>query len=94
MSVDPNFSMTKRFDTLHMRYILYLQDSLGELQQRLDACDDAEDIQLYLSSRRNDENETRRDLMKELGVQLRNYGPNVPSFTEAKDLSFAGIAIV
>ncbi len=74
MSVDENFPTVKRFDVLHLRYLLYLQDTLVELQQRLDACDDAENIQLHLSSNRSDGNEERRRIMRELEMQLPKYG--------------------
>ena len=74
MSLDAKFSMAKRFDFLHMRYLLYLQDSLIYQEERLDACDDAEDIQLHHSSRRQDGNETRKALMQELEVLLNKYG--------------------
>ena len=74
MSLDAKFSMAKRFDFLHMRYLLYLQDSLIHQQERLDACDDADDIQLHHSSRRQDGDETRKALMQELEVLLNKYG--------------------
>ena len=74
MSLDANFSMVKRFDFLHMRHLLYLQDSLIYQQERLDTCDDADDIQLHHSSRRQDDNETRKALMQELEVLLNKYG--------------------
>lgn len=74
MSIDANFLMVKRFDVLHMRYLLFLQDTMTELQERLDACDDAEDVQLHNSSRRQDGNETRKTLMRELEISLTKYG--------------------
>lgn len=74
MGADDNFSMVKRFDVLHLRYLLYLQSNLAELQNRLDACDDAETVQLNLSSTRDDNSEERKLIMNELELQLPKYG--------------------
>ena len=74
MGVDDNFAMVKRFDVLHPRYLLHLQSSLAELQKRLDACDDAETIQLNLSSARSDNSEERKLIMNDVEMQLAKYG--------------------
>ncbi len=74
MGVDDKFAMLKRFDVLHLRYLLYLQNRLAVLQNRLDACDDAEKIQLNLSSIRDDNSEERKLIMNELELQLVKYG--------------------
>lgn len=74
MGVDENFAIVKRFDVLHLRYILHLQSRLAELQKRLDACDDAESIQLNLSSAHSDNNGERKLIMNDLEMQLAKYG--------------------
>lgn len=74
MSVDDNFAMVKRFDVLHLRYLLHLQSSLAELQKRLDACDNAETIQLNLSSAHSDNSEERKLIMSDIEMQLPKYG--------------------
>lgn len=74
MSVDDNFMMVKRFDVLHLRFLLHLQSSLAELQNRLDAYDDAETTQLNLSSTRDDNNQERKLIMDELKQLLPQYG--------------------
>ena len=74
MSVDDNFMMVKRFDVLHLRFLLHLQSSLAELQKRLDACDDAETAQLNLSSTRDDNNQERKVIIDELEQLLPKYG--------------------
>ena len=76
MGVDDNFAMMKRFDVLHLRYLLHLQNRLVEVQKRLDACDDAETIQLNLTSARNDNSEERRLIMNDVEMQLAKYGMN------------------
>ena len=74
LNVDGDFTVLKRFDNLHMRSLLEQQDRLRELEAELDHCDDTETVQLYLSSRRQDSNRTRRELMKEISAQLKAYG--------------------
>ena len=87
MSLDPNFAMLKRFDVLRMRHLLFLQDTMAELEEKLDACDDAEDIPLHNSSRRQDGNETRRDLMRELEICLAKYGVTALSILRIEIIS-------
>jgi hypothetical protein len=68
------FTVVKRFDYLHMRSILELQDELAELQDQLHKCDDTEPIRLNLSSRRHDSNLERRRIMKQIHSKLSTYG--------------------
>jgi hypothetical protein len=60
MSVDGKFTVMKRFNVLHTRNLLYLQDILSEAEERLNACDDTENVDMYLSSRRKDGNVSDR----------------------------------
>ena len=73
LALDQDFTIFKRFDYLHMRSLLEQQDELAELQERLDRCDDAEPTRLGLSSRRQDDNPERRDLLQQVTAKLRVY---------------------
>lgn len=64
----------KRFNVLHTRNLLYLQDILSEAEERLNACDDTENVDMHLSSRRKDGNATRQLLLKGLDEKLKAYG--------------------
>lgn len=74
LSLDKRFTVLKRFDYLHMRNILHLQDQLVELDEELNRCDDGERIALNLGSRRQCSNEHRKALLDTLHSQLRKYG--------------------
>ena len=74
MTADKAFTISKRFDVLHMRNILYHQDIIFELEDHLNGIDNAEKSQSYLSSRRYDGNEERKNLMEELDHRLGIYG--------------------
>jgi hypothetical protein len=63
----------KRFDNLHIRILLEQQDRLAELEERLEKCDDEETIQLNLSSRRQDSNLERRQLIDDISLELAAY---------------------
>ena len=73
LALDRDFTVFKRFDYLHMRSLLEQQDELAELQERLDRCDDAEPIRLGLSSRRQDGNPERRELLRQVTAKLQEY---------------------
>ncbi|PVI01283.1 hypothetical protein DM02DRAFT_728018 [Periconia macrospinosa] len=80
LNLDPNFTVFKRFDNLHIRVLLEQQDRLYELQQQLEECDDAETIQLNLSSRRQDGNQTRRELLQRIKAELTDYDNSILRF--------------
>ncbi|CAF3526591.1 unnamed protein product [Fusarium graminearum] len=82
LTLDEYFTIVKRFDFLHMRSIVEQQDRLAELEARLHQCDDEEGIQLNLSSRRQDGNNKRRELMKEVQETLKQYDDSVTRFSE------------
>jgi hypothetical protein len=63
-----------------MRSLIDLQDQLAELQDQLKACDDFDRVQLGLSSRRQDGNNTRRDLLQRVRLTLEVYGWCMPIF--------------
>ncbi|KAM0798368.1 hypothetical protein BDR22DRAFT_809198 [Usnea florida] len=77
LALDRDFTVFKRFDYLHMRSLLEQQDELAELQERLERCDDADPIRLGLSSRRQDENAERRDLLRQVQAKLQEYDRGV-----------------
>ncbi len=74
LNLDPDFTVLKRFDNLHIRVLLEQQDRLYELQQQLEDCDDRETIQMNLSSRRQDSNRARREILAQIKTELKNYG--------------------
>jgi hypothetical protein len=57
-----------------MRVLLEKQDRLAELEHRLHQCDDAEVVQLNLASRRQDGNQERRQILRQVETTLRSYG--------------------
>ncbi|KAI1503802.1 hypothetical protein F5X99DRAFT_90301 [Biscogniauxia marginata] len=80
------FTVLRRFDYLHMRTLLDQQDQLTELEQSLHQCDDAETTRLYLSSRRQDSNQRRRELLDEIRLKLSSYDQAVAEFHALKCL--------
>jgi hypothetical protein len=79
MASDAVFRIFRRFDVLAVRSLLYLQDELCELEDRLNALDDA-DLKsgnhaqmVSLHSRRHDQNQQRKLLLAEIQVKLTAY---------------------
>lgn len=79
MSSDRVFTVFRRFDTLSVRSLLYLQDELSHLESRLNAVDQADRNQgtpaalWRLHSRRDDDNAERIALMAEIREKLKEY---------------------
>lgn len=76
---DENFLMCRRYGLLHTRVMLYRQDELRELEERLLGLDaeDADDNPGMLNSRVRDdrrENQERRQLILEIDQKLKEYG--------------------
>ncbi|KAI1208288.1 uncharacterized protein F4807DRAFT_158633 [Annulohypoxylon truncatum] len=80
------FTVLRRFDYLHMRSLLDQQDRLADLEEKLHHCDDAETTQLHLSSRRQDSNQRRRDLLDEIKLNLSSYDQAIAGFHTIKAL--------
>lgn len=59
---------------LHCRLLLLQQEEICGLEQRLNAVDVADRVQLHLSSRIYDENAERQKILSETREKLRNYG--------------------
>jgi hypothetical protein len=79
MNSDENFSICRRFGFLHQRVLLYRQDELRALEDRLIRLDDedAEDDPKLLKSRKLDdvkEGSLRRGLIQEIDEKLEEYG--------------------
>ncbi|KAM7183837.1 hypothetical protein V8F33_013333 [Rhypophila sp. PSN 637] len=77
---DHAFLMFRRFTTLHSRILLLSQEELCRLESRLTEIDDAERTQLYISSHVHDENEARREVLREIREKLRAYDDDVHRF--------------
>src|SRR2546421_7441505 len=78
ISSHPAFGIFRRFSTLQARIILLHQDRLSEIEAQLSAVDTNEEVQLFLSSRRRDENDRRRDLLAQAEQELHAYGMTSP----------------
>ncbi|KAI0411723.1 hypothetical protein F5X98DRAFT_42475 [Xylaria grammica] len=90
--LDDNFTIVRRFDYLHLRAILDQQDQLAELEESLNKCDDDEPIQLNLSSRRQNRNETRRAILNQIRDRLATYDQTVLQFQRMRGLPAASPA--
>lgn len=73
-SSDNDFIMFRRFATVHTRCLLLTQDYLCELKAELDEIDEKERTQLFLSSRKHDNNTERQLVLEKLKKTLREYG--------------------
>jgi hypothetical protein len=79
LSSDKSFFIFRRFDELAARNLLYMQDELSSLGEKLSALDRAELMRrnpgdLYnLHSNRRDKNQQRKKLMKEIREVLKEY---------------------
>lgn len=76
---DKDFFIFRRFNVLSARNMLFLQDELVELEEKLEQVDLAESQSgtarylWNLHSRREDSNAVRKALMAEVRVKLREY---------------------
>jgi hypothetical protein len=79
MSSDRIFNIFRRFDSLAIRNILYLQDELSEIEERIASLDEADSTDgshsalVSLSSRRHDANDNRKTVMAELKVKIIDF---------------------
>lgn len=71
---DKNFALFRRFGELHARLLLFKQDELAELEQKLNDLDAEEQTPYHLRSRRDDRNVARRALIAEIEARLPAYG--------------------
>lgn len=83
---DKDFFIFRRFSNLSARNLLYLQDELLELEAKLMEVDLQESSNgspqgLYnLHTRREDKNESRKTLMKDIKSKLQEYGTRIYYF--------------
>ncbi|EOA88824.1 uncharacterized protein SETTUDRAFT_106391, partial [Exserohilum turcica Et28A] len=70
---DLDFVVFRRFGHLHVRYLLYLQDEIAEMEQQLHTLDRIEPCSFYLNTRRRDRNQERGRILKTLGEKLFDY---------------------
>jgi hypothetical protein len=79
MGSDNDFFVFRKFNNLAARGLLYLQDELIELEEKLDLLDIEESRAgsqaslLNLHSRRQDRNQTRKELMQLITNKLQVY---------------------
>jgi len=79
MASDKVFTVFRRFDTISIRTLLYLQDELTELEESLHELDqtdmnDGTPFDLWrLHSRRGDNNEERNQILVEIREKLIEY---------------------
>jgi hypothetical protein len=69
-----------------MRVLVERQDRLAELEELLERCDEDETIQLNLSSRRQDTNQQRRQLIQDIESELEAYCRIVSSTPRSLEL--------
>lgn len=81
MESDPGFGILRRFNHLHLRNLLYMQEELTSMDRRLYEIDASETDELNNMTRPGDENVERKVLMTEIRVKLREYGTVLPRWT-------------
>ena len=74
MNSDKNFVLLRRFGGLHARVLLHKQDELIEMENKLNELDNEEKTFYYLSSRRDDLNFARKNLLTEIERKMADYG--------------------
>jgi hypothetical protein len=85
MSSDKVFNIFRRFDSLSTRNLLFFQDELCELEEKLAEIDKA-DLEsgthanlVSLHSRRYDSNNARKAVMEQLRVKIGEYREFTPA---------------
>ncbi|KAI9375181.1 hypothetical protein BJX61DRAFT_495145 [Aspergillus egyptiacus] len=73
MQSDAGFGILRRFNYLHLRKLLYMQEELTLLETQLHAVDNSELDDLNNMTRREDNNEERKMLMAEIQTKLLEY---------------------
>ena len=79
MNADPGMNMFRRFSYLHLRQLLYMQEELCCLEDRLNEIDLEDKDRVNVMSRRFDTNTERHNLMTEIKVKLGEYGSHIQS---------------
>ncbi|KAF8533560.1 hypothetical protein BDD12DRAFT_864582 [Trichophaea hybrida] len=89
MDSDKDFLIFRRFGELNVRNILYLQDRLSEITEKLAEEDEKPDPKP--GTRRWDDNKERADLMEKAEELLRRYNDAIRSYSEILKLPRASI---
>ncbi len=74
MKSDLGLIMFRRFNYLHLRHLLYLQDELSCLEKKLYYADLADPEHINLRSRQLDSNAERKSMMVAIAAKLKEYG--------------------
>ena len=75
MSMSGRYKIFRRFNVIRLRMLLYKQDEVAQLEERLKSIDDGDPKDLFLGSRRHDRNTERMAVMKQLEQAIASYGP-------------------
>jgi hypothetical protein len=70
----PDFSIFRRFSNIRARLLLFKQDKLVVLEDKLVRLDAEEKCALFLGNIRRDRNEERLQLMEQIDSALKDYG--------------------
>ncbi|KAF2799729.1 hypothetical protein K505DRAFT_230418, partial [Melanomma pulvis-pyrius CBS 109.77] len=82
ISKHPSLHVFRRFLKLRCRVLLYKQDRLANLEERLDKIDREERCALFLGNYRRDQNEERRSVIRQIEEELAEYDTLVKRSTE------------
>ena len=74
MTWTSGFMVFRNFGDLHVRNILYLQDEISVIEEKLRERDLQNDPNVEHGSRRRDPDPLRRGLMGQLRIKLKEYG--------------------
>lgn len=70
----PSFHVCRRFLGLRARLLLHKQDSLAVLESQLNRIDRDERRLLFLGNLRRDTNDERRNVLRQIDLELADYG--------------------
>lgn len=77
MASQPSYIISRRFTNARVRLLLYKQDEIAVLEEKLASIDNSEPREQFLGSRRRDVNTERKETMRDLGKLLAEYGPSL-----------------
>ncbi|KAK8100282.1 hypothetical protein PG999_010656 [Apiospora kogelbergensis] len=87
LSLDDDFFVIRRYDRLHCRVIVALQDEIATLEEELDTLDAAfsnrDSVDVDNGSLRRDQTE-RKELIKRISTELKNYDEVLYHYTQVK----------
>lgn len=77
LNSDKDFVVFRRFGQVHTRLLLHKQSAISNLEERLNAIDEAEENAYRLKSWNTDDNMERKDVLAELEARILEYGKNM-----------------